>query len=149
MLFTDFVSAHLFKNGEENVIPIHENIIKNLVNVELFHEADFKQEDCVGWITIMEKADDDLRTILEGEKIDIEERKEIATGIMNGFTYLAGIGLGHYDFKMENILLVDGIPKITDFGLVYNQHGGRGFREFGYTRKGSKFRNQMALCKFI
>jgi tRNA A-37 threonylcarbamoyl transferase component Bud32 len=119
------------------------------VNVELFHKSDKNQEDCLGWITIMEKAGKDLRTILKEEKIGIEERKKIAEGILNGFRYLMMIGIGHYDRKMENILMLDGIPKIIDFGLIYEETGRTGYRKMGYARRGSKFRNNRALRKFI
>jgi serine/threonine protein kinase len=97
----------------------------------------------------MEKAGKDLRIILKEEKIGIEERKKIAIGILNGFNYLNRIGINHYDRKLENILLLNGIPKIIDFGLVYEATGRNGYREMGYTRRGTKFKNQAALCKFI
>ena len=95
----------------------------------------------------MEKADEDLRTVLKKEKIGIEKRKKIAEGILDGFIYLNNIGINHFDLNLENILLVDGIPKIIDFGLIYERTGRSGYREMGYARKGSKFRNYAALCK--
>ena len=119
------------------------------MNIELFHKKDSKNEDCLGWITIMEKGKEDLRKILKEEKIGIEERKKIAKGIYNGFLHLWRIGISQYDRKMENILVMDGIPKIIDFGLVYEETGRNGYRKMGYTRKGDKFRNQGALCKFV
>jgi serine/threonine protein kinase len=91
----------------------------------------------------------DLRKILKEEKIGIEERKKIAKGIWNGNRYLEKIGIHHFDLKMENILMVGGIPKIIDFGLVNDNTGRSGYREMGYARRGSKFRNERALCKFI
>jgi serine/threonine protein kinase len=97
----------------------------------------------------MEKAGEDLRKILKEEKIEIDERKKIAEGIGNGFVYLNKIGINHYDRKLENILILDGISKIIDFGLVYEETGRSGYREMGYARRGSKFRNNNALCKFI
>jgi len=130
-------------------MPKHENIIKNFVNIELFHKQDLRKEDCIGWITIMEKAEEDLRTVLKKEKIGIEKRKKIADGIEDGLVYLKEIGIDHYDRKLENILLINGIPKIIDFGLIYERTGRIGYREMGYTRKGSKFRNHSALCKII
>ena len=48
-------------------MPVHEKVIRNFVNVEIFYEEDLEKEDCVGWITIMEKADEDLRTVLKEE----------------------------------------------------------------------------------
>ena len=148
--FLDFeTAADKEKYGNQNQIPKHENVIKNFVNVELFHKKDKNQKDCLGWITIMEKAGEDLRKILKEEKIGIEERKKIAEEINNGFNYLAKIGIVHYDKKMENILMLNGIPKIIDFGLVYEETGRNGYREMCYSRRGSKFRNNQALCKFI
>ena len=137
------------ESGDENQIPKHENVIKNFVNVELFHKKDKNQKDCLGWITIMEKAEKDLRSILKDEKIGIEERKKIAEGIVNGFVYLKKIGIWHFDLKLENFLMLKGIPKIIDFGLVYETSGRSGYRKMGYTRRGTKFRTPTALRKFI
>ena len=137
------------ESGNENQIPKHENVIKNFANVEIFHKNDKNQEDCLGWVTIMERAGEDLRKILKEEKVGIDERKKIAKGIANGFVYLNKIGINHFDRKLENILLLNGIPKIIDFGLVYEISGRSGYREMGYARRGSKFRNQSAHCKFI
>jgi hypothetical protein len=46
-------------------------VIKNFVNIELFHKADVMQEDCLGWITSMEMAGTDLRTILKDQTAGI------------------------------------------------------------------------------
>jgi len=97
----------------------------------------------------MEKGGENLRKILKEEKVEIEERKKIAEGIKNGMDYLEKIGIVYCDLKMENVLMVDGIPKIIDFGLVCERSGRSGYQKMGYARKGSKFRNQESLCKFI
>ncbi|CBY12806.1 unnamed protein product [Oikopleura dioica] len=133
------------QSEKQNQMPKHKNIIKNFVNIELFHKKDLKQEDCIGWITIMEKADEDLRTVLKDEKIGIEQRKKIAEGILDGIVYLHNIGIVHFDKKMENVLLMNGFPKIIDFGLIREFTGRMGYREMGYARKGSKFRIITAL----
>ena len=130
-------------------MPIHENVIRNYVNVEIFHKDDLERKDCLGWITIMEKAGEDLRKGLKEERIGLEERKKIAEGIFDGFGYLEKIGIWHYDLKLENVLLLNGIPKIIDFGLVFETTGRSGYRRMGYARMGSKYRNGFALCKFI
>ena len=124
-------------------------MIKNFVNVELFHEDDTNQEDCLGWITIMEKADTDLRTVLKQKNPGIEDRKRIAEGIREGLIYLEKIGIKHSDLKLENFLVLSKEAKIIDFGLVEETSGRIGYRKMGYARKGSKFGNQEALCKFI
>jgi len=67
-------------------MPKHENVIKNYVNFELFHEKDVNEEDCVGRVTVMEKADGTLRTVLKKETY-IGERINIAEGIWRVFSY--------------------------------------------------------------
>ena len=150
MIISDFDRAQdrtESTNGKK--MPLHENVIRNYVNVEIFYKNDSKEEDCVGWITIMEKADEDLRTVLKDRTIQIGERKKIAQGIADGFVYLGKIGIGHYDQKLENILLKNGEPKIIDFGLVREKSGRSGYRQMGYARRGSKYRGSNALCKLI
>ena len=74
-------------------MPIHENVIRNYVNIEIFHRDDLERKDCLGWITIMEKAAEDLRKGLKEERIGLEERKKIEQGIRGGNVYLANIGI--------------------------------------------------------
>jgi len=130
-------------------VPIHENIVQNYANVELFQIDDENEEDCLGWITILEKCDGNIRNELKHENLDLGERKEVAKGLKNGFDYLAKVGFLHYDKKLENFLLLGGVVKICDFGLVWEDTGRKSYREIGYCRKGSKFRNNFALCKFL
>ena len=130
-------------------MPVHENVIRNYVNVEIFYNEDSEKEDCVGWITIMEKAGEELRTVLKEERMDIGDRKNIATGILDGLVYLVKVGIFHCDRKLENFLLKNGVQKIIDFGLVKEKTGRSGYRQMGYARTGSKFRNNQALCKFL
>lgn len=129
-------------------MPKHENVIKNFVNFELFHEKDVNKEDCLGWVTVMEKADRTLRTVLKNET-NIGERINMAEGIWRGFSYLEKIGVKHFDFKLDNVLLLNGVPKLIDFGLMCDSTGRAGYRKMGYCRRGSKFRNNFALCKLF
>ncbi|CBY42953.1 unnamed protein product, partial [Oikopleura dioica] len=62
-------------------------------------------------------------------------------GLENGFDYLRKVGIFHYDKKLENFLLLGGVAKICDFGLVWELCGRRSYRQMGYCRRGSKFRN--------
>ena len=75
-------------------------------------------EDCIGWVTIMERCDSNLRKMLKVDKYSLSERKKIALGIRNGDKYLGQIGIKHMDMKPENILLKNGIAKIIDFGIA-------------------------------
>ena len=130
-------------------MPFHENIVQNYANVELFQIDDENEKDCLGWITILEKCDGNIRTELKNENLDLEERKKIAKGLKNGFKYLEKVGIYHYDKKLENFLLVGVVVKICDFGLVWEVTGRKSYRQMGYCRRGSKFKEQMALCKFL
>ena len=86
--YLDFKTAEDIESGHENQIPRHANVVRNFINVELFNKEDAMQEDCLGWITIMEKADEDLREVLKEERLEIEERKKVAEAIRKGLNYL-------------------------------------------------------------
>ena len=95
----------------------------------------------------MEKCDGDLQTVLKKENLNLDERKKIATGINAGFQYLEEIGIDHCDRKLSNFLLIGNEVKICDFGLVQEKSGRRSYRQLGYTRRGSKYKDDQALCK--
>jgi len=97
----------------------------------------------------LEKCDKNVRNELKNENLDLEERKKIAKGLENGFDYLMEVGIYHNDKKLENFLLLCGVAKIFDFGLVEEKTGKRSYREMGYCRRGRKYRDGRALCKFL
>ena len=130
-------------------MPIHENVVRHYANVEIYDVGDEKEEDCLGWITIMEKCETNLRTKLESDNLDLDERKKIAKGIQSGFQYLEKIGISHRDRKLANFLLNGEIAKICDFGLVRETSGRKSYRNLGYTTRGSKYKEVNALCKFL
>ncbi|CBY31701.1 unnamed protein product [Oikopleura dioica] len=92
-----------------------------------------------------EKCDRNIRTELKNESLDLEERKKIAIELKAGFDYLSGVGIWHCDRKLENFLMLGGITKICDFGLVWETTRRRSYRMMGYCRRGSKFRDGSAL----
>ena len=96
----------------------------------------------------MEKCDGDLQTALKNDNLNLDERKKIATGIRAGFKYLEKIGIEHHDRKLSNFLLIGGEVKICDFGLVAENSKRRSYRQLGYARRGSKYRDIYALRKF-
>ena len=131
------------------MVPWHKNVIRNYTNIEIYDAGDSKKEDCVGWITIMEKADGTLREKLKEDRLNLDERKKIATGIRNGLAYLEKVGITHLDRKLENFLLFGDEAKVCDFGLVRDESGRRSYRQLGYARRGSKYRNIEAICKLL
>ena len=48
----------------------------------------------------------------------LENAVAMTSGILAGLDYLHRVGLTHGDLKPENVLLQDGIPRLTDFGLA-------------------------------
>ena len=92
----------------------------------------------------------DLRKLLKEQNggPTFEERKQIALGVKNGYDFLVNIGIIHSDMKPDNVLMNDGIPKLTDFGLIMEISGRESYRKMGFARRGSKFRNWYHLCKF-
>ena len=144
----DFGTAIDHEKDDASVVPVHTNIIRNFANFELYNSGDEKEEDCLGWITVMEKCERDLQTALKNENLNLDERKKIATGIEAGFEYLEKIGIEHEDRKLSNFLLIGDQVKICDFGLVWELSWRRSYRQLGYARRGSKYKNNRALCKF-
>ncbi|CBY15000.1 unnamed protein product [Oikopleura dioica] len=142
-LISDFEKAD--NKDDKADVPIHDNIVQNYANIELFQINDENEEDCLGWITILEKCDKNVKNELKNENLDLEERKKIAKGLKNGFDYLREVGIYHYDKKLENFLLLGGVTKICDFGLVCEYTGKRSYRQMGYCRRGSKYRDVTAL----
>jgi serine/threonine protein kinase len=145
--FSDFRIAKNFKDDDFGVIPHHENVIAHHANCEIVEEGEI-----VGWITVMEFADTDLRKLLTNKDVKPtwEKRKMIAKGVKSGQNYFTGVGITHFDMKPENVLMINGIPKLTDFGLVVarKSKGRESFRRMGYARRGSKYEHALCLGKY-
>ena len=150
-LYQSYMKFKDFENVMLSQYPAHENVVRHYANIELFHKDDICGRDCIGWITIMEKCDTNLRQILKEGKLSKNGRRELAYGIGQGMDYLFNNGMHNADLKMENILIKGkpGCPKICDFGLVEDRTSRIGNRAMGYARKGSKFKLLPALCKCL
>ena len=131
------------------MVPIHENVVRNFANVEIFDAGDKNEEDCLGWITIMEKCETNLWEKLKNGKPTLEERKKIAKGIQAGLKYLKEVGINHLDRKLANFLLNGDVARICDFGIIAEKSGRKSYRQLGYARRGSKFKEPLALCMFL
>ena len=66
--------------GDKNapVVPVHDNVIRNFANMELYGKGDENKEDCLGWITIMEKCESNLREKLKRGNPNLDQREKIA-----------------------------------------------------------------------
>lgn len=74
----------------------------------------------------------DLRELMAGEPLPLEVALSIARQVLEGLVCAHDRGVTHRDIKPSNILIsLDGIVKISDFGLAIMEGGG------GLTRQGS------------
>ena len=142
----DYREAENMEN-DDKAIPFHKNIIRNFANIEAYLKNDKMKENCLGWITLMEKCNGCLRAELKKDSLSLQRRKEIGKGIKDGIKYLLEIGIEHNDLKPGNILLLDGVPKIIDYGLVEDGSGRKSYQQMGYVRNGSKYKDFYNLCK--
>ena len=61
---------------------------------------------------------DKLPARMELNALQLQETIAIANGILAGLDYLHRCKLTHRDMKPDNVMLQDGIPRLTDFGLA-------------------------------
>jgi len=91
--------------------------------LRIFHVA----EDGENFYYTMEAADsasdteyvpDTLAHRLQSGPLPPEQLYPVLTGICNGVAAIHQAGLAHRDIKPDNIIFVDGVPKLSDIGLV-------------------------------
>ena len=98
----------------------------------------------------MELCETDMRKLLkqQNEKLAFERRQKIAIDVKKGHDYLRRVGIWHRGMKPANVLIKNGTPKWTDFGLIEKSSGRESYHKMGYSRRGSKFKSSHYLCKF-
>jgi serine/threonine protein kinase len=76
----------------------------------------------IGPAILLEVGEITLESILKSrnKKLTFEEKINIFTQILSGVQFIHSNGIIHQDIKPANILFVDRIPKLCDFGLSYD-----------------------------
>ena len=72
-------------------------------------------DSCKTYI-VMERCEKSLATLLPFSPL--QERIKYFTHIVNGIDHLNANHIVHRDLKLHNVLIKDGIAKISDFGLA-------------------------------
>ena len=114
-----FCACKYIKN---NSIYNHEiNILKMVNHKNIINMHDYYKDDKYKVIIMEYIIGNDLYNILieNSNKLNINERENIITQLLEGVNYLHKIGIAHRDIKIENILYdkLKKKVKIIDFGL--------------------------------
>jgi len=88
-------------------------IHKNIVPICIVHQG-------ASPFFVMDLADSDLSSLIQNNKLSKDEKIKVIFDVMAGLEFLHNRGLIHRDMKPENILLFNGVYKISDFGLIKN-----------------------------
>ncbi len=93
----------------------------NLPNVvEFFKSGEISVSDRPFSYVIMEKGSESLKSYMvrNAFQFTINQKLLFCVNILRGIEQLHGVGIYHRDIKHDNILLVNGVFKISDLGLV-------------------------------
>jgi serine/threonine protein kinase len=134
-------SVRLMKRKEDNtVFAVKEFRARHPYETEKEYAKKVTAEFCVGstlhhgniietldilqekgrWYEVMEYAPFDLFAIVMTGKMSREEITCCFLQVLNGVTYLHGVGLAHRDLKLDNVVVSSqGIMKIIDFGSAH------------------------------
>ena len=111
----------------------------------------------IGPTILLEVGETTLESILKSrnKKLTFEQKINIFTQILSGVQFLHLNGIIHQDIKPANILFVNGIPKLCDFGLSYDlsvegrRHRDAGTRQYLNTSRIGKNNSQNPFYKDI
>jgi serine/threonine protein kinase len=134
---------NIFQTLRQN--PQHPNLIRSF-------PIDFP----LGPAILMELGQETLDDKIKSGLLSFKESLEIILQICIAVEFLHSIGISHHDLKPNNIILVDGVPKLFDFGLSYRWETEDSFRSHhggtnGYKHKtaGSNYAQDVFSCYFI
>lgn len=89
---------------------------KNVINY--FGDGSLEISGEIFEYLIIEKAQDDLASYLDGNIVSLQQKIQFCSSILTGIKELHSVGVYHRDIKHDNVLLVNGEWKISDLGLV-------------------------------
>jgi len=125
--------------------PPHPNLIQS-----------FPIEFPIGPAVFLELGQETLDIKIKSGTLTFEQTMEIIIQILSAVAFLHSIRISHHDLKPDNILFVDGVPKLIDFGFSYRWETDDSFRSHrsgthGYKHPSPKGNSSqdMISCVFI
>jgi serine/threonine protein kinase len=88
--------------------PQHPNLIQS-----------FPIEFPLGSAILMELGQETLDDKIKSGSLSFQQTIEIILQILSAVAFLHSIGISHNDLKPDNIIFVDGVPKLFDFNISY------------------------------
>lgn len=118
------IFGHLGQN------PQHPNLIQSF-------PIDFP----LGPALLLEFGQETLDDKIKSGTLTFQQTMEIIRQIWNAIAFLHSIGISHNDLKPNNVIFVDGVPKLIDFGLSYRWETETSFRTYRNGTPGYKHEN--------
>ena len=125
--------------------PQHQNLI-----------CSFPIEFPLGPAIFLELGQETLDDKIKSEFLSFQQTIELMRQILSAVAFLHSIGISHHDLKPNNIIFVNGVQKLFDFGLSYRWETENSFRShhggtLGYKHKTarSNYGQDVFSCCFI
>lgn len=88
----------------------------------------FPIEFSLGSAILMELGQETLDDKIKSGSLSFQQTMEIMSQILSAVEFLHSIGISHNDLKPDNIIFVDGVPKLFDFNLSHFWENAHSFR---------------------
>jgi serine/threonine protein kinase len=110
----------------QNEMNIFQILGQNPQHPNLIHS--FPIEFPLGPAILIELGQETLDDKIKSGSLSFQQMMEIMLQICIAVEFLHSIGISHHDLKPNNIVFVDGYPKIIDFGSSYRWENDDSFR---------------------
>jgi len=95
----------------------------------------------LGPAVLLELGQETLDDKIKSLSLSFEQTMEIMRQILRAVKFLHSIRISHHDLKPNNIIFVDGVPKLLDFGLSYHWENDDTFSRYNCGTQGYKHPN--------
>lgn len=140
----------------QNEIKIFHLLRQNYKHQSVLYPSSIMIEFPLGPAILMELGQSTLEEKIKSNTLTFEQTMEIILQILSAVRFLHSIRISHHDLKPDNILFVDGVIKLFDFGLSYlletdksfkTHHGGT--RGYNHPDPETNYAQDVFSCCFI